>query len=79
MTRPVNTVLIEAIVIGVMNVSIIYGIKRLNTNIENYLLYLIAGASFISFLNTLVVISGGAHKLTSCNDVSDNLVCLSHH
>ena len=44
MTRPVNTVLIEAIVIGVMNVSIIYGIKRLNTNIENYLLYLIAGA-----------------------------------
>jgi hypothetical protein len=44
MTRPINTVLIEAIVIGVMNVSIIYGIKRLNTNIENYLLYLIAGA-----------------------------------
>ena len=44
MTRPVNTVLIEAIVIGVMNVSIIYGIKQLNTNIENYLLYLIAGA-----------------------------------
>ena len=44
MTRPVNTVLIESIVIGVMNVSIIYGIKRLNTNIENYLLYLIAGA-----------------------------------
>lgn len=44
MTRPVNTVLIEAIVIGVMNASIIYGIKRLNTNIENYLLYLIAGA-----------------------------------
>ena len=44
MTRPVNTVLIEAIVIGVMNVSIIYGIKRLNTNIENYLPYLIAGA-----------------------------------
>jgi hypothetical protein len=44
MTRPLNTVLIEAIVIGVMNVSIIYGIKRLNTNIENYLLYLIAGA-----------------------------------
>ena len=44
MTRTVNTVLIEAIVIGVMNVSIIYGIKRLNTNIENYLLYLIAGA-----------------------------------
>ena len=44
MTRPVNTVLIQAIVIGVMNVSIIYGIKRLNTNIENYLLYLIAGA-----------------------------------
>jgi hypothetical protein len=44
MTRPVNTVLIEAIVIGVMNVSIIYGIKLLNTNIENYLLYLIAGA-----------------------------------
>jgi hypothetical protein len=44
MTRPLNIVLIEAIVIGVMNVSIIYGIKRLNTNIENYLLYLIAGA-----------------------------------
>lgn len=44
MSRPVNTVLIEAIVIGVMNVSFIYGIKRLNTNIENYLLYLIAGA-----------------------------------
>ena len=30
MTRPVNTVLIEAIVIGVMNVSLIYGIKQLN-------------------------------------------------
>jgi hypothetical protein len=55
MTRPVNTVLIEAIVIGVMNVSIIYGIKRLNTNIENYLLYLIAGA----LIHILFEYSGG--------------------
>ncbi len=44
MTRPVNTVLIEAIVIGVMNVSLIYGIKQLNPNMENYWLYLLAGA-----------------------------------
>ena len=55
MTRPVNTVLIEAIVIGAMNVSIIYGIKRLNTNIENYLLYLIAGA----LIHILFEYSGG--------------------
>ena len=44
MNRSVNTVLIEAVVIGIMNVTLIYAIKKLNVNIQNYWLYLIAGA-----------------------------------
>ena len=44
MTRPVNTVLIEAVVIGIMNLTLIYGIKKLIANIQDHWVYLLAGA-----------------------------------
>lgn len=43
-TRAINIVLIEAFVIGVMNLTLIYGIKQLNLTIDNHWLHLIAGA-----------------------------------
>ena len=44
MTRAINIVLIEALIIGIMNLSLIYGIKQLNIAIDDHWLHLIAGA-----------------------------------
>ena len=44
MKRPVSNVLMEALVIGVMNAALIYGINKMNLKIDTPLLHLIAGA-----------------------------------
>jgi hypothetical protein len=44
MKRPVSNVLMEALVIGVMNAALIYGINKMNLKIDTPLLHIIAGA-----------------------------------
>jgi hypothetical protein len=44
MNRPISNVLMEALVIGVMNAVLIFGIKQMNFKIESSLLHFIAGA-----------------------------------
>jgi len=43
MQRPTSNVVMEAVVIGLMNVGIIYALK-LGLNIDNFIIYLLAGA-----------------------------------
>ena len=44
MERPVSTVLMEAIVIGLMNLAIITALAKVGTKIDTPVLHLIAGA-----------------------------------
>jgi hypothetical protein len=44
MNRPAINVAIEALVIGVMNATLIYGINKVDPNLESPILHLIAGA-----------------------------------
>ena len=44
MTRPVTTVLVEALIIGIMNAVLIYAISKLNIKMDTPVLHLIAGA-----------------------------------
>ena len=44
MNRPAINVAIEALVIGVMNATLIYGINNVDQNLESPILHLIAGA-----------------------------------
>ena len=44
MSRPVTTVLVEAIIIGIMNATLIFGINKLNLKLDTPILHLIAGA-----------------------------------
>tara|TARA_Y100000389_G_scaffold791_1_gene834 strand:+ start:1777 stop:1971 length:195 start_codon:yes stop_codon:yes gene_type:complete len=55
MKRPVSNVLMEALVIGVMNAALIYGINKMNLKIDTPLLHLIAGA----LIHILFEYSGG--------------------
>jgi hypothetical protein len=55
MNRPVSNVLMEALVIGVMNAALIFGIKQMNFKIETPLLHFIAGA----LIHILFEYSGG--------------------
>jgi len=55
MNRPVSNVLIEALVIGVMNTALIFGIKQMNFKIETPLSHFIAGA----LIHILFEYSGG--------------------
>jgi hypothetical protein len=43
-TRAINIVLVEAFIIGLMNLTLIYGIKQLNLTIGDHWLHLTAGA-----------------------------------
>lgn len=42
--RPVSTVLVEALIIGIMNAVLIYGIAKLNITLDTPVLHLLAGA-----------------------------------
>jgi len=42
--RPVSTVLVEALIIGIMNAVLIYGIAKLNIKLDTPVLHLLAGA-----------------------------------
>jgi hypothetical protein len=44
MSRPITTVLAEAIIIGIMNATLIFGINKLNLKLDTPILHLIAGA-----------------------------------
>ena len=44
MTRPVTTVLVEALIIGIMNAALIFSIAQLNIKMDTPVLHLIAGA-----------------------------------
>ncbi len=44
MNRPVTTILMEALVIGIMNATLIFGINQLKLNIETSILHLLTGA-----------------------------------
>jgi hypothetical protein len=44
MTRPVTTVLVEALIIGIMNTALIFSIAKLNIKMDDPVLHLIAGA-----------------------------------
>jgi hypothetical protein len=44
MTRPVTTVLVEALIIGIMNAALIFSIAKLNIKMDAPVLHLIAGA-----------------------------------
>ena len=44
MTRPVTTVLVEALIIGIMNAVLIFAISKLNIKMDIPILHLIAGA-----------------------------------
>ena len=44
MTRPVTTVLVEALIIGIMNAVLIFAISKLNIKMDTPVLHLIAGA-----------------------------------
>ncbi len=43
-TRPIANVLVEALVIGLMNATLIFGINRFNMNLDTPILHLISGA-----------------------------------
>lgn len=42
--RPASTVLVEALIIGIMNAVLIYGIVKLNIKLDTPVLHLLAGA-----------------------------------
>lgn len=42
--RPASTVLVEALIIGIMNAVLIYGIAKLNIKLDTPVLHLLAGA-----------------------------------
>ncbi len=44
MSRPIQTVLLESLIIGIMNAVLILGVSKLNLKIDTPMLYLIAGA-----------------------------------
>lgn len=44
MTRPVTTVLVEALIIGIMNAVLIFAFSKLNIKMDTPVLHLIAGA-----------------------------------
>lgn len=44
MSRPIQTVLVESIIIGIMNAVLIFGVSKLNLKIDTPMLHLIAGA-----------------------------------
>ena len=44
MMRSTSTVLVEALVIGIMNAVLIYGISKLNITLDTPVLHLLAGA-----------------------------------
>lgn len=44
MMRSTSTVLVEALVIGIMNAVLIYGIAKLNIKLDTHVLHLLAGA-----------------------------------
>lgn len=44
MSRNINTVLFEAVIIGLMNATLIFGINKLNIKLESSILHVIAGA-----------------------------------
>ena len=43
-SRPITSVLMEALVIGIMNAALIYGINQMKFDIETPILHLVAGA-----------------------------------
>jgi len=44
MTRPIQTVALESLIIGIMNAVLILGVSRLNLKVDTPVLHLIAGA-----------------------------------
>ena len=44
MTRAIQTVLVESVIIGIMNAVLIFGVSKLNLKIDTPTLHLIAGA-----------------------------------
>ena len=44
MSRNINTVLFEAVIIGLMNATLIFGINKLNIKLESSILHVIVGA-----------------------------------
>jgi len=44
MSRPIQTVILESLIIGIMNAVLILGVSKLNLKIDTPMLYLIAGA-----------------------------------
>jgi len=44
MSRPIQIVLLESLIIGIMNAVLILGVSKLNLKIDTPMLYLIAGA-----------------------------------
>ena len=44
MTRAIQTVLVESLVIGIMNAVLIMGVRKLNLNVQTPWLHLLAGA-----------------------------------
>ena len=43
-TRPITNVLMEALIIGVMNAALIFGVSKMKLDIETPILHLITGA-----------------------------------
>lgn len=44
MSRPIKTVLMESLIIGVMNAVLILGVSKLNLKVDTPIIHLIAGA-----------------------------------
>jgi len=44
MSRPIQIVILESLIIGIMNAVLILGVSKLNLKIDTPMLYLIAGA-----------------------------------
>jgi len=55
--RPASTVLVEALVIGIMNAVLIYGIATLNIKLDTPVLHLLAGA----LIHIIFEYTGGNH------------------
>ena len=70
MNRPVINVAIEALVIGVMNATLIYGINKVDPTLESPFSTSSQVPSSTSSSNTLVVTNGGVRQLTKPNQTS---------
>ena len=62
MQRPLQNVLIEAVIIGIMNAVLYYALKSLKIVVPTHVLLFICGALIHIILSTQVATNGGARR-----------------